>query len=476
MIALILICVVLLLFQWSIKRPRNFPPGPPSIPILGSVPFLELNNFHLSAEKLRDKYGPVIGLRFGNRNAIIVCGAREVEETLRRDEFQGRPQFTVTGKGVMFSDGEFWIHQRRFTLRHLRDFGFGKNSMEDVVLGEVDDFFHSYFENCNTVQVSGLFNTSVINVLWAMMGGKRYPHDDQEFRLLLDCLQKRFRNGTVAGSFKNRHPFLSKLLPFLKQVKEENVIDELIRNFLMKAFKEHKLTKEGEPRDFIDVYLNELDSSKSLHSSFSEQTLLNVCTEFFSAGAESVGNSLGFNLLYCVLYPEWQEQLYDEITSVIGKNKPSLSDKKSLHKVEAFMTEVSRCNTIASFTVPHRCLTETTLNGYTIPKDCMVLISLYATLQDKKHWGDPENFRPSRFLDTQGTFVKHKEGLPVFGAGKRVCPGESLARNTLFLFFTSMIQHYKFVIPDDHPRPSTIPLSGFTQAPQPFEVTVTRRS
>lgn len=65
-----------------------------------------------------------------------------------------------------------------------------------------------------------------------MMGGKRYPHDDEEFRLLLDCLQKRFRNGTVAGSFKNRHPILSKILPFLKQVKEEKVTEDLIKDFL----------------------------------------------------------------------------------------------------------------------------------------------------------------------------------------------------------------------------------------------------
>lgn len=41
--------------------------------------------------------------------------------------------------GVFFTDGPFWVNQRRFTLRHLRDFGFGKKSMEGLMLEEVDD-------------------------------------------------------------------------------------------------------------------------------------------------------------------------------------------------------------------------------------------------------------------------------------------------------------------------------------------------
>jgi hypothetical protein len=40
---------------------------------------------------------------------------------------------------VFFSDGPFWVEQRRFTLRNLRDFGFGKQSMEGFIMEEVED-------------------------------------------------------------------------------------------------------------------------------------------------------------------------------------------------------------------------------------------------------------------------------------------------------------------------------------------------
>ena len=58
---------------------------------------------------------------------------------------------------------------------------------------------------------------------------------------------------------------------------------------------------------------------------------------------------------------------------------------------------------------------------------------------DKKFWGDPENFRPSRFLSKDGKFEKKEQFIP-FGFGKRVCMGENMAKAELFLFVTGILQ------------------------------------
>ncbi len=46
--------------------------------------------------------------------------------------------------GLLFNDGEAWKSHRRFSLKTLKDFGFGKKSLESVLLEEADrmvDFF-----------------------------------------------------------------------------------------------------------------------------------------------------------------------------------------------------------------------------------------------------------------------------------------------------------------------------------------------
>jgi cytochrome P450 len=95
-------------------------------------------------------------------------------------------------------------------------------------------------------------------------------------------------------------------------------------------------------------------------------------------------------------------------------------------------------------------------------------------LHDKEHWGDPGAFRPERFLDEHGNFVKD-EWMTPFGIGKRTCLGELMARNILFIFYTTLLQEFSFSLPVGDPQPSTLCLPGITTAPQPFRVKLTRR-
>ena len=44
---------------------------------------------------------------------------------------EGRPP------GVLRSGGNYWKEQRRFMLRNLKDFGFGKSSMESLIQDEM---------------------------------------------------------------------------------------------------------------------------------------------------------------------------------------------------------------------------------------------------------------------------------------------------------------------------------------------------
>lgn len=73
----------------------------------------------------------------------------------------------------------------------------------------------------------------------------------------------------------------------------------------------------------------------------------------------------------------------------------------------------------ATMTVPHRANKDTTLGGYNIPKDTIVLCNLYAALRDPKCWDFPDEFFPERFLTAEGKPDPEKQKYLIpFGVGK----------------------------------------------------------
>ena len=95
---------------------------------------------------------------------------------------------------------------------------------------------------------------------------------------------------------------------------------------------------------------------------------------------------------------------------------------------------------------------------------------------DPEYWGDPETFRPERFLDSKtGTVIRKDQFVP-YGFGKRVCMGESLAKAELFLFTAILIKNVFIGKPDHHPVPdSRNDIAGLTRSPKPFHVKIQRR-
>ena len=71
--------------------------------------------------------------------------------------------------------------------------------------------------------------------------------------------------------------------------------------------------------------------------------------------------------------------------------------------------------------------------------------------------------------DTQASRLRLGYGLPVPWGGA-VCLGEPLARMELFLFFTSLLQHFSFSVPAGQSRPSDHGVFVFLVTPAPYQL------
>lgn len=122
------------------------------------------------------------------------------------------------------------------------------------------------------------------------------------------------------------------------------------------------------------------------------------------------------------------------------------------------------------------CCRDVTLNGYTIPAGAQIVPLLYAVHMDPELWDEPEEFRPSRFLDSNGKLASEPKHFMPFGFGKRMCLGEMLARMELFIFFTSLMHAFDLKLPEGASLPSLTGNFGITLSPDPYEVCLLPRN
>ncbi len=92
------------------------------------------------------------------------------------------PNLEGRGPGMLLSQGRTWSEQRRFVVRHLRDFGFARDSMEELISREVDDLCRVLEEEAAAEgapsDLAGSMGISVVNSLWRIAVGERFRLDD----------------------------------------------------------------------------------------------------------------------------------------------------------------------------------------------------------------------------------------------------------------------------------------------------------
>ena len=86
--------------------------------------------------------------------------------------------------------------------------------------------------------------------------------------------------------------------------------------------------------------------------------------------------------------------------------------------MEATLLEVLRKGNIAPLSVSHGLSQDITFHGYSIPQDAIIIPHLSSILQDPEIWGDPENFRPERFIGPDGNLAPPEEFIP-YGTGRK---------------------------------------------------------
>ncbi|XP_054715394.1 cytochrome P450 18a1-like [Uloborus diversus] len=468
------------------KSRLPLPPGPRGYPVFGYLPFLG-KDYHLHLTELGRKFGPVYQIFLGGKRVVVISDPVLVRHAFRLPVFSGRPDTELTkllqGYGIINSAGALWKEQRSFLHSVLRDFGaknFGpsKSSLERNILRQVSEFLGALSStNSTPCTVRPLLARAVSNVVGSMLMSVTFEQHDSGFERLLSLIDEGFKLLTLAVPVN--------FIPLLRYVPSCNYAYQKIKRnkaetaaYFAEVADSHKQSLDsGNVRDFVDAfYLQQKKAEESNKKSyFSEEQLVQVMGDIFSAGLETVTSTLEWAILFVVRHNEVQKRLQEEIDKVIGRDRsPELKDLSSMPYTEATILEVLRRANVIVLGNAHATLEDTELGGYFIPKDSHVLPNLWAIHMDPELWDRPEEFRPERFL-VNGRVVKPSFFMP-FSVGRRMCVGDNLTRMEVFLFLTSLLQQFELKVPTGAAPPSLEGIAALSMTTQPFQVCTVPRN
>ncbi|XP_026165510.1 cytochrome P450 1B1 [Mastacembelus armatus] len=493
--ALLLTCVTLLfslhLWRWFRQRSIPSPPGPFAWPIVGNAAQLG-NAPHLYFSRMAEKYGNVFQIKLGSRTVVVLNGDAIKQALVKQGtDFAGRPDFTSfqyvsEGKSMAFgTTSEWWKAQRKVAHSTVRMFSTGdartKKTFEHHVICEVRELLRLFVEKTKEekyFQPLDYLVVSIANIMSAVCFGKRYSYEDEEFRQVIGR-NDQFTQTVGAGSIVDVMPWLQYFPNPVKTIfdnfKRLNLeFGMFIRN---KVIEHRKTIQSNTIRDMTDALIVALEQMRGkTELSLGKDYAPPILGDIFGASQDTLSTALQWIVLILVKYPELQLRLQREVDKVVDRSQlPSIEDQVRLPYVMAFIYEVMRFTSFVPLTIPHSTTTDTSIMGYTIPKNTVVFINQWSINHNPSIWSHPETFDPERFLDQNGALNKDlTSSVLIFSLGKRRCIGEELSKMQLFLF-TALITHQCHITPDPARPPKLGYNYGLTLKPHTYVIAVSLR-
>ncbi|KFQ29508.1 Cytochrome P450 2J6, partial [Merops nubicus] len=456
---------------------RRYPPGPTPYPFFGNLLQMNFKIHHEVLKKMAKIHGNVFTLWISNSPVVVLQGFQAVKEglTVHAEDVSGRPTnniFCLISHGVMFSNGHLWKQQRRFGLATLRKMGVGKKDQE-YRLQEEACHLVEYLQKTNGKPLGTTVPVvcAVSNVISSVIFGHCFSEDDEKFHCLIESFD------TIAAFMNSKSFFVYEMFPWLANhllasFKQTTASINFVNTLLTKEVESHKeKRKSDENQDFIDYYLDEIEKTKGdADTPYNEENLIQVIFDLFLAGTETTATTLRWALLYMVAYPAIQEKVQKELDAVLGSSHLiCYEDRKKLPYTNAVIHEIQQYSSIILIALPRLSVRDTKLLGFPLSKNTVILANIDSVMFDPGKWETPDQFNPGHFLDEDGNFVNRDVFLP-FSIGHRVCMGELLARMEIFIVFSTLLQAFRFTLPEGVTEFNTKFVFGSTMKPPPYQL------
>lgn len=464
------VCSLLVILSKKLKqgltKPElKLPPGPWTLPLLGSVHHLvsSQGGMYRAMSVLSEKHGPLMQLWLGEVPTVVASSPEAAREILKTSDLTFATRHlnattrtaTFDASDLVFAPyGDRWRQLRKICVLELlsvaRVQALRRVREEEAALlvARIAASASSGEPVCLTRSIANLINDTIVRESI----GARCKYQDEYLRAF-DTLVRQTSSLTAADLFPS-----SRIMQALGAAPRnarvcrdemERIIEQIIKERLEEKAAEKDddgSEKAHGSGDFLDVMLR----LQKQNGSITNRDILILLFDMFGAGSETSSTTLNWTMAELMRTPRVMAKAQAELRDAFqGKTSITEEDVAKLSYLKLVLKEALRLHCPLPLLLPRECRESCTVMGYDVPKGTAVLVNAWAICRDPKVWDRPEEFRPERFeadgaVDFKGT---NYEFLP-FGSGRRMCPGANLGIANMEVALASLLYHFDWKLPD----------------------------
>lgn len=416
-------------------------------PVVGILPELLRQKPLEFMRSISHDYGDFVKVMAGPYPIYVVSNPDYLQRILRdnyrnyrKPDLLYKAAATVIGNGLVLSEGDFWLRQRRMMQPYFHRMYLSQlTETMTCSISNVLTTWQTYAERGDIVNMGQEMSRITMSIIMTtMFGTDTLSSDDMEtisrdMPFLID-------HATIRGYL----PFIPDWMPLPGdgefEVKSQNICDIVMR------FIDLKRNDKGEASDLISMLLEAVD--EETNEQMTNEQLFDEAMTIFLAGFETTSTVLTW--LWHVLNenPEIEMKLREEIERVLGEKIPDIEALKQLEYSRMVFQETMRMYPPVPL-LPRVTVEADYLGDYEIPANATLVLFFYGTHYNPNVWENPDKFIPERFSAEQVKGRSQFAFVP-FSAGPRKCLGDEFAMMEGVLAMTMMLQNYRVNLVPEH--------------------------
>ncbi|EPT00008.1 hypothetical protein FOMPIDRAFT_1123534 [Fomitopsis schrenkii] len=471
----------------------RLPPGPRRLFILGNIHQVAKDYQEVTFARWAKKYGDLMFAKLFTQPTLIINSQKIARDLLdkRGGIYSSRPRL------VMMCEILDWKHnpatlpydcERRRKQRRWIQNTFG----DKATVGQ----FQSLQQREACILLSGLMGTPqdfvlhikryLASLILESVYGHRVTSLDDVYIMLMDsAMEGTAATGSAGGAMVDFFPLLKHIPTWMpgtdwkRQALHAKKLVWQARHQPYEMAREAVLSGNARP-SFATSLIEEAIKDGRLAEESTD--ILNSAASLYGAGTDTAKTVLLTFILLMVLHPDVYRKCQEEVDRVIdGKRLPTFADSDGLPYVNCVIKEVCRYHPPVPLGIPHKLTQDDQYGGYDLPKDTGVIANLWSIAHNEEVYGDPDVFRPERFLTSELPDPDTSDPRNIiFGYGRRICPGRLFAEAAVFLAISNIIATLDINKARDSLGQAINPevsfLSGFVSYPREFVCSIKPRS